>query len=100
MILALGVLLLATMPEAGLSKTVLVKLTTQQVATVCGKQLASGGGHVGCTRACGKYQCDYDCTKEKGCTGQCVNCPGTDRKVLPGLRSRLVISNAVVNAGQ
>jgi hypothetical protein len=47
MILALGVFLLATMPDAGLSKTVLVKLTTQQVATVCGKQLSSGGGSCG-----------------------------------------------------
>lgn len=98
-ILAFGILLLAIMPGTAMGKTVLVKLTTQQVANVCGKQLQSGGGHAGCTKNCGKYVCDYDCTKA-GCYGQCVTCPGTGRKIFPGLKSRLVISDAVVNASQ
>ena len=75
------------------AKTVLVKLTTQQVATVCGKDLVSGNGHAGCSKGCGKYQCDYDCTKS-GCQGQCLTCPGTGR-ILPGLKSKRVVKQSV-----
>lgn len=94
LLLIAGLALAVLLPSAASAKTVLVTLTTQQVATVCGKDLQSGGGHVGCVKNCGKYQCDYDCTKD-GCKGQCVNCPGQDRKVLPGLPSKRVVKDAV-----
>jgi hypothetical protein len=94
-ILLIAALALAVLfSSAAIAKTVLVTLTTQQVATVCGKDLKSGGGHVGCTKNCGSYQCDYDCTKT-GCKGQCVTCPGTGRSILPGLKSKRVVKNAV-----
>jgi len=93
-LLIAGLALAVLLPSAASAKTVVVKLTTQQVATVCGKDLQSGGGHVGCTKKCGSYQCDYDCTKS-GCTGQCFTCPGQDRKVFPGLPSKRVLKDAV-----
>lgn len=96
-LIIVGVALAAMVSSAAVAKTIVVRLTEQQVANVCGKQSSSGGGHTGCTKSCGQYVCDYDCTK-KGCGGQCLNCPGTDRKIFPGLKSRAVISNAVVNA--
>jgi len=94
LLLIAGLALAALVPNAASAKTVLVKLTTQQVATVCGKDLQSGGGHVGCVKKCGSHQCDYDCTKS-GCTGQCYTCPGQDRKILPGLQSKRVVKDAV-----
>lgn len=55
-----------------------VKLTEQQVKDVCGSKLQTGGGHSGCTKACGlnkEHQCDFDCDNKKGkCEGQCVTC--------------------------
>ena len=76
------------------AKTILVKLTTSQVANVCGKQLQSGGGQVGCSKKCGQYACEYNCNKS-GCSGQCVTCPGQGRVIFPGLESKRVIKNAV-----
>ncbi len=93
-LLIAGLALAVLFANAASAKTVIVTLTTQQVATVCGKGLQSGGGHVGCTKNCGSYQCDYDCTKA-GCTGQCVTCPGQDRIILPGLPSKRVLKDAV-----
>ena len=95
--LIVGMALVVIVSSAADAKTIIVTLTQQQVANVCGNQQSTGGGHSGCTKSCGQYVCDYDCTK-KGCGGQCINCPGTDRRIFPGLKSRLVISNAVVNA--
>ena len=55
-----------------------VKITQQQVANVCGKKLQTGGGHSGCTKACGlsgEHQCDFDCNNETGnCQGVCLTC--------------------------
>ncbi len=76
------------------AKTVVVKLTTQQVANVCGKQLQSNAGSAGCSKSCGQYLCDYNC-KKNGCVGQCLTCPGTSRVIFPGLESKRVIKNAV-----
>jgi len=63
--------------DAG-AKTIIVSLTSQQVANVCGKNLQTGGGHSGCTKNCGagnKQICDFDCNnKTKQCGGQCVTC--------------------------
>jgi len=63
--------------ERGVGQTITVKLTSEQVANVCGKSLQTGGGHSGCTKNCGNgHICDYDCsnkTKQRG--GQCLTCP-------------------------
>lgn len=61
------------------AKTITVKLTSQQVANVCGKNMQTGGGHSGCSKNCGagnKQICDFDCNnnKTKQCGGQCVTC--------------------------
>jgi hypothetical protein len=53
-----------------------VKLSQQQVETVCGKNLQSNGGHSGCDKACGasgEHRCVFDCSKS-GCTGSCITC--------------------------
>lgn len=87
---------LALSPENASAKTVLVKLTQQQVATVCGGDLKpGGGGHSGCTKSCGRKQiCDYDCDKKGQCVGQCVTCP--QRKLPLGENApKRVIKNAV-----
>lgn len=60
------------------AKTIAVKLTMEQVATVCGKKLQSGGGHTGCAKKCGtkgEHICDYDCKKGGQCEGTCYTCP-------------------------
>ena len=49
----------------------------QQVASVCGKNAQTGGGHTGCTKSCGggTQVCDFDCNNKSGkCTGSCVTC--------------------------
>lgn len=48
-----------------------VKLTPEQVKTVCGDDIKSGGGSTGCTKQCGlngQNWCDYNCKKDK-CEG-------------------------------
>jgi hypothetical protein len=93
-LVAAGLLLMSFTSSVD-AKTVHVRLTTQQVATVCGKQLQSNPGKAsGCSKPCGHYSCDYTCTKD-GCIGQCLNCPGVGRVIFPGLKSRMVIKNAV-----
>jgi len=41
------------------------RVTEQQVRNVCGKNLQSGGGAIGCTKKCGDTVCDYGCYKDK-----------------------------------
>jgi hypothetical protein len=56
----------------GYAETKPVKLTKEQVTTVCGKKLESGGGAIGCTKPCGiggKSTCNFGCYKGK-CTGE------------------------------
>ncbi len=88
---------LASSPQNAFAKTILVKLTQQQVATVCGGELKpGGGGHSGCTKSCGakKHMCDYDCDKKGQCVGQCITCP--QRKLPLGENApKRVIKNAV-----
>lgn len=38
----------------------------QGVRDVCGKQLQSNGGVIGCTKKCGNYTCDYSCGGPQG----------------------------------
>ncbi|SRR5581483_8167622 len=65
--------------DASAKNPIVVGLTSQQVANVCGKNLVSGGGHSGCVKDCGpqnKYVCDFDCNNKTGkCGGQCLTCP-------------------------
>lgn len=44
-------------------------ITESGVRNVCGKDLQSGGGAIGCTKQCGKSTCDYSCggPEGKGC---------------------------------
>jgi hypothetical protein len=75
---AVGLAALAVAVNQVSAKGVAVSLTKEQVATVCGKKLQSGGGHTGCTKACGnkgQYVCDFDCDKSKNkCEGSCFTC--------------------------
>ena len=66
-----GLAALAFAVSEASAKTITVKLTSEQVANVCGKSLQTGGGHSGCTKSCGNgHICDYDCSnKTKQCGG-------------------------------
>jgi hypothetical protein len=58
-----GLAALAFAVSEASAKTITVKLTSEQVANVCGKSLQTGGGHSGCTKSCGNgHICDYDCS--------------------------------------
>jgi hypothetical protein len=53
-----------------------VKLSPEQVKTVCGSKLQSSGGAMGCTKACGlngEHICDFGCYKGD-CNGSCMTC--------------------------
>jgi hypothetical protein len=41
------------------------RVTEQQVRTVCGKNMQSSGGAIGCTKKCGNTVCDYGCYKNE-----------------------------------
>ena len=47
-------------------------ITESGVRAVCGSDLQSGGGAIGCTKPCGKSTCDYSCggPEGKGCRTQ------------------------------
>jgi hypothetical protein len=76
--LFIGVATLAFAPSDASAKPITVKLTQQQVATVCGKELSSAGNRSGCHKNCGagnKQICGFECdNKTKQCGGQCVTC--------------------------
>ncbi len=75
--LVVGLAALAMVANDASAKTILVSLTQQQVANVCGKNAQTGGGHTGCTKSCGggTQVCDFDCNNKSGkCTGSCVTC--------------------------
>jgi len=77
-ILAFGIAVLAPPVIDAAAKTIVVKLSSEQVANVCGKNIQTGGGHSGCAISCGngKQICEFDCdNKSKQCGGQCVTCP-------------------------
>jgi hypothetical protein len=62
-----------------------VKLTKDQVATVCGKGMTSHGGSSGCEKKCGlngEHTCEYSCYKGKECEGNCTTCGVEARTVL------------------
>jgi hypothetical protein len=47
-------------------------LTEQQVRNVCGGDLQSGHGAMGCEKKCGASYCAYECDANKNCTGEVV----------------------------
>jgi hypothetical protein len=60
------------------AKQISVKLTAEQVKTVCGKRLQQSSGAMGCERDCGAKLCSYNCAKDKKgngtkCSGMVVN---------------------------
>jgi hypothetical protein len=70
--LAFGIVTLGFPGIEASAKTVTVKLSKEQVATVCGKKLQSNAGVSGCFKKCGangEHQCDYGCDKKGQCGG-------------------------------
>ncbi len=62
-----------------------VKLTPEQVGTVCGKGMTSGGASSGCKKSCGlngEHSCEYSCYKGKDCEGNCTTCGVKSRSVM------------------
>lgn len=60
---------LATAMTIPVAKAMQVSETTvseEGVRDVCGKQLQSNGGVIGCTKKCGNYTCDYSCGGPEG----------------------------------
>jgi hypothetical protein len=60
---------LATAMTIPIAKAMQVSETTvseEGVRDVCGKQLQSNGGVIGCTKKCGNYTCDYSCGGPEG----------------------------------
>jgi len=98
---ALIVSLIAVTSFAFVAEAAGVKLTTQQVATVCGKALQSHGSVAGCKKTCGankEHVCEYGCSKDAGgtsCEGDCTTC-GDKRTVLfPNIYAKRVIKQTV-----
>src|SRR5215210_2489742 len=76
-----------------------VKLTPQQVGTVCGSGLKSGHGVSGCKKKCGsngEHDCEYSCYKGKDCQGYCTTCGVKNRTILfPNWQSNRVVRQSV-----
>jgi len=76
-----------------------VKLTQDQVSTVCGKGLISSGGSSGCTKTCGlngEHECQYSCYKGKDCQGNCNTCGVKSRTVMfPGFYANRMVRQSV-----
>ena len=73
-----------------------VKLTNQQVKSVCGSGMRTySGGVTGCSKACGlnnEHTCSFECSAS-GCAGYCEDCGRTGGKdasaaAVKGLLSR------------
>jgi len=75
-----------------------VKLTQQQVETVCGSGLQSGHNSSGCKKKCGlnnEHDCEYSCYKGKDCQGVCTTCGVKGRAVLfPNFYANRVVKRA------
>ena len=57
-----------------------VKLTAQQVETVCGKT----PGNIGCSKKCGlnnEHTCDFGCNPPDQCRGLCTTCGVKERRI-------------------
>jgi hypothetical protein len=76
-----------------------VKLTKDQVATVCGKGLRSSGSISGCKKTCGtnkEHTCEYGCENGKNCEGTCTDCGVKTRTVVfPNLYSKRMVRQSL-----
>jgi hypothetical protein len=94
LVLFFGFVLAAFAFAANSADAAPVKLTKQQVQTVC------DGGNT-CTRSCGlegENLCEFKCKGDK-CSGSCLSCPGQGRTALfPGFYSKRVVKKAVKQA--
>jgi len=75
-----------------------VKLTSQQVESVCGKKLKTEtSGVSGCSKECGlnnEHSCEFGCYKG-GCWGSCITCGKARSAFFPNLYSSRVIRRAL-----
>jgi hypothetical protein len=70
-VLSLG--LLGLMTQEADAERIAVKLSKNQVATVC-------NGKSYCQVSCGQYTCEFGCGSA-GCHGQCLTCPTGQKRV-------------------
>lgn len=81
-----------------------VKLTTQQVATVCGKALKSHGSVAGCKKSCGannEHVCEFGCYKDKegtSCEGDCTTCGDNRTALFPNFYANRTVRQSMRNA--
>jgi hypothetical protein len=81
-----------------------VKLTTQQVATVCGKALKSHGSVAGCKKSCGvnnEHVCEFGCSKDKDgttCEGDCTTCGDKRTSVFPNFYANRMVKQSIRNS--
>lgn len=71
-----------------------VKLTEQQVQTVC-----DGGKR--CAKECGlngEHLCEFKCDKKDQCSGSCLSCPGARTTLFPNFYSNRVVKQTVRRA--
>lgn len=86
-----GLAALILVPHAAEAKG--VKLTKQQVETVC-------DGEQSCVRDCGlknDHLCSFTCKNDK-CSGLCESCPGKSSRPFPNHYSKHVVRQAVRRA--
>ena len=99
-IFVVGVIAVSLLPLQ--SDAAPVKLTKDQVATVCGKGITSSGGSSGCQKACGlngEHECEYSCYKGKDCQGSCTTCGAKTRTVMfPNFYANRMVRQSVRNA--
>ncbi len=97
--LVMGLLVVALFPFMAEAKG--VKLTKDQVATVCGQGLQSHGSVTGCKKTCGsnkEHVCEYGCVKGQGCEGDCTTCGDKRTAVFPGFYANRLVKQSVRNA--
>jgi hypothetical protein len=81
-----------------------VKLTTQQVATVCGKALKSHGSVAGCKKSCGannEHVCEFGCSKDKegtSCEGDCTTCGDNRTSLFPNFYANRTVRQSIRNS--
>ena len=88
LIFFVGLAAIVTLPHAVEAKG--VKLTKQQVQTVC-------DGKTACRKSCGLQGadlCDFKCKGDK-CSGSCLSCGAKSARVFPNLYSNRVVRQAV-----
>ncbi len=88
LVLLVGLAAFVTLPLAAEAKG--VKLTKQQVQTVC-------NGKTACRKGCGLQGadlCDFKCKGDK-CSGSCLSCGVKSVRVFPNIYSKRVVRQEV-----